>query len=164
MCRYALRPPCGSTTRPWMIYNGMTAAQEANVFKKWYDASNDFPIFGTREKKIELVELQANEGRSSVLAMCCPMEGYPADKDLRTHYEWAKAWNKKRYRELGLDAADWSETDKDEDSREDNAGFHDEDILPVGCGKGTEGTTRAPLLKCKHASTHGRLPRPRRQA
>ena len=66
------------------------------------------------------------------------MEGYPADKDLRTQCKWAKAWNKKRYRELGLDAADWSDKDKDEDSREDNAGFHDEDILPVGCWKGTE--------------------------
>ena len=44
------------------IYNGMTAAQEANVFKKWYDASDDFLIFGTREKTIEFVELQANEG------------------------------------------------------------------------------------------------------
>ena len=41
------------------------------------------------------------------------MEGYPADKDLRTQYEWAKAWNKKGFQELGLDAAaDWSDTDK----------------------------------------------------
>ena len=45
------------------------------MFKKWSDASDDFPIFGTREKKIEFVELQANEGRSSVLAICRPMEG-----------------------------------------------------------------------------------------
>ena len=127
------------------------------MFKKWYDASNDFPIFGTREKKIELVELQANEGRSCVLAMCCPMEGYPADKDLRTHYEWAKAWNKKRYRELGLDAADWSETDKDEDSREDNAGFHDEDILPVGCWKGTEEDNTSAEAEAQ-ARQHSRTP------
>ena len=73
--------------------------------------------------------------------MCRPKEGYPADKDfkLRTQYEWAKAWNKKRFRELGLDAADaWSDTDMDEDSREDNTGFHDENILPEGCGKGAE--------------------------
>ena len=67
------------------------------MFKKWYDASDDFPIIGTREKKIEFVELQANEGRSSVLAMCRRMEGYPANEDFRTQYEWAKAWNKKRY-------------------------------------------------------------------
>ena len=66
------------------------------------------------------------------------MEGYPADKDLRTQYEWANAY-KKRYRELGLDAANaWRDTDKDDDSREDNAGFHDEDILLEGCGKGAE--------------------------
>ena len=56
------------------------------MFKKWYDASDDFPISGTREKKIEFIELQANEGSSSVLAMCRPMEGYPADKYLRTQY------------------------------------------------------------------------------
>ena len=51
------------------------SAQEANIFKKWYDASDDFPIFGSREKKIEIVELQANEGRSTILAVCRPMEG-----------------------------------------------------------------------------------------
>ena len=67
LCLYALHDPAhdvqhldtiaaalrrsrrGSSTRPWLrpIYKGMIAAQEANVFKKWYDASDDFPIFGT---------------------------------------------------------------------------------------------------------------------
>ena len=78
----------------------------------------------------------------------------------RTQYQWAKAWNKKRYRELGLDAADWSDTDKDEDSREDNAGFHDEDILPVGCWKGTEEDNASAAAEeqarqqCQHSLTH----------
>ena len=56
-------------------------------------------------KKIEFVELQANENRSRVLAMCRRMKGYPTDKDLRTQYKWAKTWNKKRFQELGLDEA-----------------------------------------------------------
>ena len=57
---------------------------------------------------------------------------------------------------MGLDAADWSDTDKDEDSREDNAGFHDEHILPVGCGKGTEGdnaSAAAEVQARKHSQT-----------
>ena len=55
---------------------------------------------------------------------------------MRTQYEWAKPWNKKRSRELHLDAAKWSDTDKDEDSRD--ADLYDEGILPEGCGKGAE--------------------------
>ena len=85
--------------------------------------------------------------------------GYP-----RTQYEWAKAsvrvgqglpgWNKKRFRELGLDA--WSDTDKDKDSREDNAGFQERDILPDGSGKGAEednARAAAEAQACKHAKT-----------
>ena len=84
--------------RQWMcpIYDGMTQD----------DVGDEFPFLASREKWIEFVELQANAGRSSILAiMLRPMEGYPADKDLRTQYEWAKAWNKKRSRELCLNAA-----------------------------------------------------------
>ena len=68
-----------------------------------------------------------------------------------------KAWNKKRYRELGLDAADWSDTDKDDASREDNADFHDEDILPVGCGKGTEKDNASAAAE-EQARKHSRTP------
>ena len=84
------------------------------------------------------------------------MISYITLKDLRTQYEWAKAWNKKRFQELGLDAADWSNADKDEDSREDNAGFHDEDNLPVRCGQGTEednASAAAEAQARKHSQT-----------
>ena len=48
--------------------------------------SDEFSILASREKKLEFVELGANEAEadSSLLAMCRRMEGRPADKDLRT--------------------------------------------------------------------------------
>ena len=110
-----------------------------------------------------------------MLAMCHRMEGCRAlaDKDFRTQYEWAKAWswswsawNKKRFRGLGQDVKEWSETDKDKDSRDDTD--KDEDSREAGfhevAGKALRRTTRAPWLKRKRASTHRRPPRPRRQA
>jgi hypothetical protein len=96
----------------------MTTAQD-----QYLAATEDFPLFAGREAKIQLVELHANADRSSILNMCRPMEGYPADKDLKTQYEWAKAWNKKRFRELGWDTDSHSDTDNDEVSQgtgEDN--------------------------------------------
>ena len=58
--------------------------------------------------------------------------------------EWAKTWNEERFRELGLDAANaWSDTDKDEDSGEDNAIFPDEDISLEDCSDSEEDNTSA---------------------
>jgi hypothetical protein len=90
---------------------------------RWYDARSGadsvFAVFGRdrrlsllagREAKIQFVELHANADRSSILTMCRPMEGYPANKDLKTQYEWAKGWNKKRFRELGWDTDSHSDS------------------------------------------------------
>ncbi len=93
------------------------------MFLQYLAATEDFPLFAGREAKIQFIELHANPDRSSILNMCRPMEGYPADKDLKTQYEWAKAWTKKRFRELGWDTDSHSDTDNDEDSQgtgEDN--------------------------------------------
>ena len=93
------------------------------MFLQYLAATEDFPFLAGRKAKIQFVELHANADRSSILTMCRPMEGYPADKDLKTQYEWAKAWNKKRFRELGWDTDSHSDTDNDEDSQgtgEDN--------------------------------------------
>ncbi len=93
------------------------------VFLQYLAATEDFPFLAGREAKIQFVELHANADRSSLRTMCGRMEGYPADKDLKTQYEWAKAWNKKRFRELGWDTDSHSDTDNDEDSQgtgEDN--------------------------------------------
>jgi hypothetical protein len=49
--------------------------------------------------------------------MCRQVEGYPADKGLKTQYEWSKAWNKKRFRELGWDIDGLSDTDNGEDGQ-----------------------------------------------
>ena len=82
-CWYTLRR--GSTIMPWLhpICCGMMPTQEANLFQKWQGmtqgiASDEFPFLASREKKIELIELQASEGRSSLLAinaMCRRKEG-----------------------------------------------------------------------------------------
>jgi hypothetical protein len=95
----------------------MTAAQEQAVFMQYLEATDDFPFLAGREAKIQFVELHANAGRSSMLTMCRQMEGYPADKDLKTQYEWAKAWSKRRFRQLGWDTDSHSDTDNDEDSQ-----------------------------------------------
>ena len=87
------------------------------MFMQYLDATDDFPFLAGREAKIQFVELHANAGRSSMLTMCRPMEGYPADKDLKTQYEWAKAWSKRRFRQLGWDTDSHSDTDNDEDSQ-----------------------------------------------
>ena len=59
---------------------------------------------------------------------------------------------------MGLDAADaWSDREKDEDSREDNAGFHDEDILPDGCGTGAEEDNASAAAEAQ-ARKHSRTP------
>ena len=61
--------------------------------------------------------------------------------------------NKKRFQEFGLDANEWSDTDKDEDSRD--ADCHDHDILQEGCGKGAEeDNASAAAEKRKRASTN----------
>jgi hypothetical protein len=101
----------------------MTTAQGQTVFLQYLAATEDFPLFAGREAKIQFVELHANADRSSILTMCRPIESYPADKDLKTQYEWAKAWNKRRFGELGWDTDSHSDTDNDEDSQgtgEDN--------------------------------------------
>ena len=103
------------------------------------------------------VELQANKGRSCLLQVACyRLENYPADKDLRTQYEWAKAWNKKRFRELGLDTKEWSDTDKDEDSR-DAAGH------PAGrlrqCAEEDNASASVEAQALKHTRTRKRRQR-----
>ncbi len=93
------------------------------MFLQYLAATEDFPFLAGREAKIQFVELHANADRSSILTMSRPMEGYPADKDLKTQYEWAKAWNKKRFGELGWDTDSHSDTYNEEDSQgtgEDN--------------------------------------------
>ena len=74
---------------------------------------------------------------------------------------------------MGQDVNEWGDTDKDggcrdetdedEDSRD--AGFHDEDILPKGCGKGFEVDSTSAAAEAQ-ARKHdvGCPPRPRRQA
>ena len=55
---------------------------------------------------------------------------------------------------MRLDTAEWSDMDKDEDSRD--VCFHDPDILPEGCGKGAEednARAAAEAQACKHAKT-----------
>ena len=53
--------------------------------------------------------------------MCRQVEGYPADKDLKTQYEWSKAHTKKRFRELGWDTDGLSDTDNGEDGQPEGA-------------------------------------------
>ena len=78
---------------------------------------DDFPIAASREAMIEFVELKANGDVGSQLAVCRPMKGFPADKDLKTQYEWTKAWHKTRLRELGWNTDEYSDTDNDEDNQ-----------------------------------------------
>ena len=91
------------------------------MFDRWKAASENFPVFESREKKIEFVELLANGDLRSYLAMCRQVEGYPADKDLKTQYEWSKAHTKKRFRELGWDTDGLSDTDNGEDGQPEGA-------------------------------------------
>ena len=66
------------------------------MFQQCMAATEDFPFLAGREAKIQFVELHANADRSSILTMCRPMEGYPADMDLKTCWACASAdllWN-----------------------------------------------------------------------
>ena len=59
---------------------------------------------------------------------------------------------------MGLDAADaWIDTDEDEGSREDNAGFQERDILPDGSGKGAEEDNASAAAEAQ-ARKHSRTP------
>ena len=91
----------GSTTRPWVrpIFDGMSAAREESIFRKW-EQHDDWPLFASRDQQIEFIELHENEEKATRIRTCRHQPGFPADKDLRTQYEWSKTWMKKRARQL----------------------------------------------------------------
>ena len=91
---------------------------------------DDWPLFASRDQQIEFIELHENEEKAARIRTCRLQPGFPADKDLRTQYEWSKKWMKKRARESA------PEDDNPQEQNSQGAGFHDNDILPEGCGKG----------------------------
>ena len=119
----------GSTTRPWIrpIYDCISAAQEESTFRKW-EQHDEWPLFASWEQHIEFIELRENEENLRFIRACRLQPGFPADKDLRTQYEWSKNWIKSRTRELAPKV--------DEDQNSLGAGFHDDDILTENCVKG----------------------------
>ena len=80
--------------------------------------------------------------KATRIRTCRHQPGFPADKDLRTQYEWSKTWMKKRARELAprmdefLKLCSDTEDDNPQEQNSQGAVFHDNDILPEGCGKG----------------------------
>ena len=57
----------GSTTRPWVrpIFDGMSAAREESIFRKW-EQHDDWPLFASRDQQIEFIELHENEEKATI--------------------------------------------------------------------------------------------------
>ncbi len=135
---------------------------------KWLDACDDFPI-ANRQAMIQFIELKANADRRSYLTMCRPMEGFPADKDFKTQYEWARAWERRRFRELGWDT-DGCDTDKSEDGQPEGAatagrsGVEDsDDDVPLFARRAEEARTPPTAKKASGDSESGGEPRRKRR-
>ena len=48
---------------------------------------DEWSLFASREQHIEFIELHENE--ENLTLICRLQPGFPADKDLRTQYEWS---------------------------------------------------------------------------